>query len=692
MQESYGIPMPDIALNQADLAKLMNKMPGGFFIYHGSGDEEIFFANETLLRIFGCDNMDEFMELTGGSFKGMVHPDDLNRVEKSIAEQIAQSQFDLDYVEYRIIRKDGKTRWIEDYGHFVNNGITGGLFYVFAGDATEKKQEQQQERQKKEEQLRDYSKQLKVINQEHLRRLETIEGLSFDYESIFYANLSTDTIKAYQTSNRIHSFDTGHTLRRFTGFASEYIATWVHPEDRLLLTDTLQTSSIRKRLYKRKMFHINYRIMCNGYMEYLQLRIVNVGRGNEVSQIVIGVRSVDEEIRHELRRKEILEGALNQARAAVVAKNTFLSNMSHDIRTPMNAIVGYTALAKRRIDQTEKLMNYLDMIEASSTQLLQLINDVLEIAQIEATKVNMEEGVCNLIEIAQQVQESLMPLVTQKSMDFKLELSRLCHAEVYSDQKKLYQLILRLASNAVKYTEPGGWVTVCIGEMDNVSTGYSMYQVIVEDNGIGMSRDFMEYMFEPFERQKNTTLSGVHGTGLGLTIVKSIVDLLSGKIEVESMMGKGSKFTVTLPLRIKEKNNLPVSQSRKQTGQPKLLIVEDNELNLEIEQELLQDAGFLVDTANNGSIAVERIRYADPGEYALVLMDIQMPIMDGYQAAREIRKLEDPELSNIPIVALSANTFDEDRRLSLESGMNAHMAKPVNFPELLELIAAILDT
>ena len=285
-----------------------------------------------------------------------------------------------------------------------------------------------------------------------------------------------------------------------------------------------------------------------------------------------------------------------------------------------------------------------------------------------------------------------MPLVTQKSMDFKLELSRLCHAEVYSDQKKLYQLILRLASNAVKYTEPGGWVTVCIGEMDNVSTGYSMYQVIVEDNGIGMSRDFMEYMFEPFERQKNTTLSGVHGTGLGLTIVKSIVDLLSGKIEVESMMGKGSKFTVTLPLRIKEKNNLPVSQSRKQTGQPKLLIVEDNELNLEIEQELLQDAGFLVDTANNGSIAVERIRYADPGEYALVLMGIQMPIMDGYQAAREIRKLEDPELSNIPIVALSANTFDEDRRLSLESGMNAHMAKPVNFPELLELIAAILDT
>ncbi len=219
-----------------------------------------------------------------------------------------------------------------------------------------------------------------------------------------------------------------------------------------------------------------------------------------------------------------------------------------------------------------------------------------------------------------------------------------------------------------------------------------MYQVIVEDNGIGMSRDFMEYMFEPFERQKNTTLSGVHGTGLGLTIVKSIVDLLSGKIEVESMMGKGSKFTVTLPLRIKEKNNLPVSQSRKQTGQPKLLIVEDNELNLEIEQELLQDAGFLVDTANNGSIAVEHIRYADPGEYALVLMDIQMPIMDGYQAAREIRKLEDPELSNIPIVALSANTFDEDRRLSLESGMNAHMAKPVNFPELLELIAAILDT
>lgn len=662
------------------IAKLANKMPGGFFIYRATGNEEILYANKSLLRIFNCKDMEEFREHTGNSFKGLVHPDDINAVEHSIKEQIMSSDDNMDYVEYRIIQKGGAIRWLEDYGHFIQSDDKGDIFYVFVVDATERKKMQLA----KEE----------ALLQEQLRRLDMIEGLSIDYESIFYADLDADKLHAYRISQRFKECFQNGTVRPFSSFGSSYIQNWVYSGDQDMVRQATNAEYIRKRLSNSKSFHVNYRIAENGMTEYFQIRIVNVGNEEHISQIVMGYRSVDDEFKYELQQKKILEDALEQAKSSNIAKNTFLSNMSHDIRTPMNAIVGFTALAKKYISDKDKVQKYLDMIATSSDQLLKLINDVLEISSIEAGKILLEENKCSLLDIAQNIQSTIQPMAAAKNITFLLNISKLEHYTVYSDQQKLFQIVSRLAHNAVKYTEPGGRIAVTFKETSISSEEHSTYQFIVEDNGIGISQTFLEHIFEPFERQKNTTLSGVYGTGLGLTITKNIVDMMGGTIEVNSFTGKGSTFTVTLKLRTQNRQFKPLSPAA-DTSAPsqehrKLLLVEDNEINLEIETELLQDVGFLVDTASDGSIAVEKIRNSKPGDYDLILMDIQMPVMDGYHATRAIRQMEDPFLANIPIVALSANTLDEDRRKSMECGMNAHLPKPVNMPQLMELIGKIL--
>lgn len=548
-------------------------------------------------------------------------------------------------------------------------------------DATERKKRQLQE---KEEQL-----------QEQLRRLSMIAGLSIDYESIFYADLDLNRIQAYQISHRFrHKFQDINTVCPFIGFDSEYIQMWVHPSDRNILLKATDAAYIRRKLSKNKTFHTNYRIIQNGKEEYLQLRVVNIGNDNHVSQIVMGYRSVDDEIKYELEQKKMLKDALEQAKSSNIAKNTFLSNMSHDIRTPMNAIVGFAALAKKHIDEKGKVQEYLNMIETSSDQLLRLINDVLEISSIEADRIQIEESECSLLDIIQEIQSAIMPRVSAKNIDLSLNISGLKHYIVFSDRQKLFQILLRLTRNAVKYTEFKGQVSITVKETESTDREYASYQFIVQDNGIGISESFIQHIFEPFERQQNTTLSGIYGTGLGLTITKNIVDMMGGTIEVVSASGQGSTFTISLSLRIQNRQFQPFSpknQKQKPASEHRrILLVEDNEINLEIEVELLQDAGFLVETATDGSIAIEKITHSEPGYYNLVLMDIQMPVMDGYHATSAIRRLENPLLANIPIVALSANTLDEDRRKAMECGMNAHLPKPVNMPQLMELVEKIL--
>lgn len=683
--------------------KITDEMPGGFFIYRADEEAKIIYANKAMVRLFNCQTLEEFQEWTGNSFLGIVHPEDLDRVQESIKEQIEASQYDLDYVEYRIIQKGGIIRWVEDYGHFIHSDFAGDVFYVFVGDATEKYRRRQEEkdallleRKQEERKLRSqidaYDKRLELSHQEQLRRMELIEGLSIDYESIFYVDFEACIFQTYRLSRRIcdrfRQHHQEYSFGEFAGFSSDYIGRWVHPEDQELFLRAVDCGYVRKELSRQKVYHVNYRIVNGEKTEYLQLCVVSVGNGANGSQVVIGCRNIDDVIRREMEQNRVLGEALEQTKISNMVKDIFLANMSHDIRTPMNAIVGFTALAKMHMDDRQRLSDYLSKIQTASSQLLHLLDDVLELSRLEANKIQMEETVCNLHEVALRVQDIMQPEAEAKGLAFSLDLHKLVHSDVHGNRDYLVQLLLRLVSNAVKYTETGGSVAISVIEQ-KVSHGFATYQFIVEDTGIGISESFMEHIFEPFEWQKNTTMSGVQGTGLGLAIAKSVVEMMGGTIDAASVPGQGSRFTITLSLRLQSEaagNREEKSEKALLQTPGRVLLVEDNEINLEIEVEILTDFGFLVDTATDGSIAVEKVKNSRPGDYDLILMDIQMPVMDGYAATRAIRQLENQELAAIPIVALSANAFEEDRKKSMECGMNAHMAKPIHIPQFLQVV------
>ncbi len=690
-----------------EIIAFMEEIPGGFLIYRADESEEIIYANKALLRIFQCDTLEEFMEFTGSSFRGIVHPEDLADVEQSIQEQIADSQHDLDFVEYRIIRKDQEIRWIEDYGHYIHIDSVGGIFYVFLLDSTNKKnrhlvekerllQEKKQKEQKLKNLIEEYDKERKLINQEHLRRLEVIEGLSVNYDSILYADLDADRILPYRLSSRTElQFGKKFQPRQLSWYISDYVNTWVHPEDRELILKVSDPAYIRKKLATSKTYYTNYRVISNGELQYLQLRIVNVGNRDRISQVVMGYRKVDEEVQREMEQKQLFEEALNTANIAINAKNTFLSNMSHDMRTPLNAIFGYTTLARKHMEDSQAVSDYLRKIDIASRQLLELIEKVLEISWSESNNTRITETECNLSDILQDIHENLLPQAEEKNIAFSVDSAGMTHCDIFGDQDKLRQLLTNLAANAITYTENNGTVEITAEELEKFPNNFAVYQFVVKDTGIGISKDFLKHIYEPFEREKNTTFSGIHGSGLGLTIAKNIVDMMGGTIQINSAPGKGSTFTVILRLRLQTH---PLSCANHTEDafssllNKKILLVDDNMANLEIETEILQGMGFIVETAINGQAAVEKMELASPEYFDLILMDIQMPVMNGWEAARAIRRLPEPSASHIPIIALSADAFDSDKQMSKESGMDAHLTKPIDIPLILETIAKILQS
>ena len=542
-------PEPDdtaSALAALGIEGVLSHMPGGFFVYRADADEGLIYANEACCRIFGCDDLSAFKRLTGFTFPGMVHPDDIVRVEDSIARQIAADQFDMDYVEYRIVRSDGAVRWIEDYGHYVETKA-GPLFYVFINDGTEK-------------------------HERHRKELASV--------------------------------------------------------------------------------------------------------------------SAEREAEH----RSMLRGALSQAEAANVAKNAFLSNMSHDIRTPLNAVVGYAELIRAHLNEAERVRAYTDRVLDASHQLLDVVNETLEISRMEAGHVQLVMAECSLSSAVEQVRRDFAETAERRGIALEADVSGIVHDRVEADVVRLTHLLSQLVDNAVKYSPPRTTVRIVASEEPGSAGGFSTFRLTVADEGIGMDAAFTDRMCLPFERENNTTASGVQGTGLGLTIVRSILDLMQGDLSAESTPGAGSVFTVTLTLRVTHAEDAGEAFGRRErTGEVRrILLVEDNELNSEIACCLLEDAGYTVEVAENGQVAVERLGGAAPDAFDLVLMDIQMPVMDGYAAARAIRALPDPLRSTVPIIAVSANAFSEDRKRSLESGMDAHLAKPLDIHRLERLIATVI--
>lgn len=447
--------------------------------------------------------------------------------------------------------------------------------------------------------------------------------------------------------------------------------------------------------------------------------------------LMLGYWQFEEQRRKDLLHAEKLEKMAEEARSANEAKTRFLFNMSHDIRTPMNAIIGFSNFLKQHVDDREKTLEYIDKIQTSSSFLLSLINDVLEMARIESGKamLKMESG-C-LSDLANSLNAVFEPSIRTKNLKYSCNLN-VTHEYLICDKTKLREIILNILGNAIKYTPDGGQVTVDITEENLAREGYARYRFVVKDTGIGMSEEYLPHIFEEFTRERTSTESKVFGAGLGLPIVKALIDLMGGTVEIESKVGKGSTFIVTLSFQLADQEQIRLLDQRKSEktdlqasdwGEKKLreypkipekakksektvensessqeacfqgkrvLLAEDNDLNAEIAETILEERGFVVERAADGELCVEELQKKPERYYDMILMDIQMPNMDGYTAAEVIRKLKDPRRLT-PIVAMTANAFEEDRRKAFEAGMNAHIAKPINVNAMFETIREILS-
>lgn len=399
---------------------------------------------------------------------------------------------------------------------------------------------------------------------------------------------------------------------------------------------------------------------------------------------------------HELKQKELLEKALCAAKQASVAKKVFLQNMSHDIRTPMNAVLGFTNLAIQAGGDTEKTQDYLSKIKISGNHLLGIVNEVLEISRIESGQTKLDESVWSIADIVKETDIIIRDQALAKKQEFSIDIWQVQDMYIYCDKLRVKEILVNLLGNAVKYTQTGGSISLRIIQKPCEKENFGNYEIHVKDNGCGMSEEFLQKIFEPFERQANSTISGIQGTGLGMTIIKGFVDAMGGTIDIKSEENKGTEIIVRLCQRIaeapeKSEEQKTISCSPELFAGKRVLLVEDNSMNREIATAILEEAGFKVDTAENGAIAVEKVTYYPEGFYDVILMDIQMPVMDVYTATRKIRSLENKAIAKIPIIAVSANAFDEDRQTSLEAGMNGHLAKPIVVDELLEVLWGILE-
>ena len=389
-----------------------------------------------------------------------------------------------------------------------------------------------------------------------------------------------------------------------------------------------------------------------------------------------------------------LQVAVENAESANRAKSTFLFNMSHDIRTPMNVIIGYADLASRHSDDPAKLKKYMENIQVCGQNLLMLLNNVLDLARIENDKTEMEYSVSDIDKDFRNCIAMFRNLADSKGQTLMVT-TQLLHPYIYADIPHLTEVCTNLVSNAVKYTGAGGTIRCDVTQKPGEKESWCNMVITVADNGIGMSQEFQKHIFEPFERERTSTVSKVEGSGIGMGIVKKLVGLMGGTVEVESRIGVGSTFTVTIPCRIASEDEI---QAKRETGPSdqkslfgvKILLAEDNDLNAEIAVELLQEEGCTVDRAKDGVECVDMLEKAANGTYQLILMDIQMPVMNGYDATKKIRRMDDPQKADIPIIAMTANAFSEDKQAALDAGMNDHIAKPINMNVLVPTIQKYL--
>ena len=517
---------------------------------------------------------------------------------------------------------------------------------------------------------------------------EIIEGISKDYFSVLLVELDQGQIYSYR--------EAGSNGKRIADFCRSYHDRWTellpaYAKD--LVSDDSRDSFLEELSFEKlkstnEDYSFTYEYMSDEGILYYQARVSYVKKKDRTRAVVIGTRNIDDLIKKERLQKEQLRKAYIQAENASMAKTDFLNSMSHDIRTPMNVILGYNQLMKKQLTDPV-LVDYQKKIEQSGNLLLSIINDVLNMARIESGKSVLAESSESIVDMVEEVSNVFGAMAKEKEivLDTKIDI---VHKQVLCDSTKVKEILVNLIGNAIKYTPSGGRVTVDVKEIECLKEGYGTYQVQISDTGIGMSESFIPTLFDSFTREAS---ENIMGTGLGMAIVKKLVDMMGGTIDVESVLGKGSCFTITIDHKVVDEEvvkteNEDLSISKYSLEGKHILLAEDNELNAEFAKIILEDFGLHVDLARDGLECVDKVTQKPVGTYDFILMDIQMPNVNGYLATQKIRAI--PEKNTIPIIAMSANAFDEDKKQALKAGMNGYISKPIDMDKVGKQIIKIL--
>ena len=658
-----------------------SQMPGGFFIYKADEEEELLYVNRAVLDIFGCDRPEDFKRLTGNTFRGMVHPEDYARVSSSIMNQIDTSDDNMDCVEYRIVRRDGAVRWVDDYGHFTETEAYGGIYYVFISDITEKKAEMEARihRQEQAEKLalRD---QLLHEQEESARQSQMITAMASDYRCVYYVTLDTDEGICYRTD---HAFENALAVGdhfRFHETFSSYAERFVAEPYREAFLQFIDPETIRARLSRELMISCRYLRIRDGVESYEMLRMAGVRRPEDrgdhmVHAVGVGFTDIDQEMRDTMARNEALRVALEVAEDASKAKTAFLSNMSHEIRTPMNAIIGLNSIAMNDPEIGEKAREYLSRIGASAQHLLSIINDILDMSRIESGRMTIRHEEFSFSRALEQVNTMISGQCRDKGLHYDCRLAGKIDDWYIGDDMKLRQVMINILGNAVKFTPAGGTVTFLIEETARFSRKVTL-RFTITDTGIGMSKEYLPKIFETFSQEDSSSTSKYGSTGLGMPITKSIVELMNGTIDVRSEKGVGTTFTVTVTLDESDRKEDAAGEGDLQPHEIRVLAIDDDPVACEHARIVLSQVGISCETAFSGAQALEmvKMRHARREDYNLILVDWRMPEMDGVETTRRIREIVGPEAA---IIILTSFNWDDVEDEARAAGVDTFVPKPL---------------
>ena len=654
----------------------IDNIPGG---YHRCSLEEghpFLYISNRFLAILGWTR-EEIRTIFDNKFDNMLHPDDRN-LSSDYVTRILDTRghgSEKDQI-YRLLGKDGY-HWVTDATTLVKSGNQT----FFQGNITD---------------FTDFVKAKEKKEQEIELQREIIEGLGKEYFSVLAVELDKDRVLSYRESGengKIISDFCRKCGNRWSKIIPSYAETMVSDNTNGEFENQLGLETLRSQ---EKDYSMTYEFKLETGINYHQVRVAFVKKKDGTRMAVVGTRNIDSLIKKERMQEEKLKKAYVAAENANKAKTEFLNNMSHDIRTPMNVILGYNHLMKSQLTESKQL-DYQKKIEQSGKLLLAIINNVLDMARIESGKIKVDENYERVGEVVDEIISTFSSEAEEKEIHLSGSM-KVTHRNILCDGTKIREIYVNLVSNAMKYTPRGGNVTITVEELPCEKEGYMKVKSEIKDTGIGMSKEYLPTLFEPFSREQNTTTRRIGGTGLGMPIVKKMVDLMGGSIEVASELGKGTVFTFTLMHKIADRKfysqkteAAETSEMGKNLSGKHVLLAEDNDLNAEIAVTVLEETGIVIERVEDGIQCVNRVAQMSPGTYDLILMDIQMPNMDGYKATRCIRRLDDKKKAEIPIIAMTANAFAEDRKKAFDAGMNGHIAKPIDIEKLGAVILSVLN-